>query len=186
VEKTAQGIRICARYPRPDGTLNDCDGAQTTRNNDVAVDFRLEVPEGVHLEVSTVNGEVEVDGLSGDVRATTVNGSVDLSTSGEAEAQTVNGGIHARIGSTRWTGGLTFGTVNGSVVVTLPEGVNADINASTVNGDISSDFAVSVTGRISARRIRGVIGKSGGGQISLSTVNGGIELRSGKAAFKGR
>jgi len=187
VERTDEGVRICARYPRPDGTLNDCDASQTTRNNDVAVDFRLEVPEGVHLEASTVNGEVEIDGLSGDVRATTVNGGVDLSTTGEAEAQTVNGGIHARIGSTRWTGRLSFTTVNGSVVVTLPDGVDADLNASTVNGDISSDFAVSVTGRISARRIRGVIGKGGGGQISLSTVNGGIALRSGaKAALKSR
>jgi len=181
VEQTEDGVRICARYPRPDGSLNDC-LSQNTRNNDVEVDFRLDVPAGVHLVAETVNGEVEIDGVSGDVRASTVNGSVEVTTTGEAEAQTVNGGIHARIGSKQWTGALSFETVNGSVVVTLPDGVNADVKASTVNGEISSDFEMAVSGRISSRRLRGVIGKGGGGQITLSTVNGGIELRSGTSS----
>ena len=177
VEQTEDGVRICARYPRPDGSLNDC-LSQNTRNNDVEVDFRLDVPAGVHVVTNTVNGEVEVDGVSGDVRASTVNGSVEVTTTGKAEAQTVNGGIHARIGSKQWTGELAFETVNGSVIVTLPEGVNTDVMASTVNGEISSDFEMSVSGRISSRKLRGVIGKGGGGKIMLSTVNGGIELRS--------
>lgn len=184
VEQTENGVRICARYPRPDGTLNDC-LSQNTRNNDVEVDFRLEVPAGVHLETSTVNGEVEIAGLSGDVRASTVNGSVEVGTTGKAEAQTVNGGIRARIGSKQWTGALSFETVNGSVIVSLPEGVNTEVMASTVNGEISSDFEMMVSGRISSRKVRGVIGKEGGGRIMLSTVNGGIDLRSEPMA-KGR
>ena len=179
VIKTEDGVKICARYPRPDGGLNDCEGSQQTRNNDVQVDFTLEVPDGVHLVAHTVNGAVEVDRLGGDVVVNTVNGSIDISTSGEAEAQTVNGSIHARVGRGGWTGGLTVQTVNGSVVVTLPEDVDADVRASTVNGHVTSDFEMAISGRISTRRIHGTIGK-GGSQLSLATVNGEIELRSSR------
>ena len=48
--------------------------------------------------------------------------------------------------------------------------------ASTVNGDINSDFEMSVRGRISRRRVEGTIG-AGGRTLSLETVNGGITLK---------
>ena len=186
VEETRDGVRICALYPRPDGTLNtDCQ-SQKTRNNDVEVVFRIEVPEGVHLVTGTVNGEVEVDDLSGNVEATTVNGSINVSTSGAADAHTVNGGIQARVGKARWDGVMSFETVNGSVIVTLPEGTNAEVSASTVNGDIDSHFELAVTGRIRARKLRGTIGDGGGGRLTLGTVNGGIELRSARSASRAR
>ena len=186
VEETRDGVRICALYPRPDGKLNTDCKSQNTRNNDVQVEFHLEVPDGVHLVTGTVNGEVEVDNLSGNVEASTVNGGVDLSTSGEAEAHTVNGGIHARVGTASWSGTMSFETVNGSVVVTLPERVSAEVDASTVNGDIESDFELAVTGRIRRQRIRGTIGEGRGGQLTLATINGGIELRSARSASRKR
>jgi len=60
--------------------------------------------------------------------------------------------------------------------MTLPDGLNAEVKAATVNGDIETDFPMSVQGRISKRRLEGTIG-SGGRLLELSTVNGGIELR---------
>ena len=180
VTEDKDGVKICALYPRPDGGLNEC-GSQKTRNNDVEVAFTIEVPEGVHLTAHTVNGSIEADHLSADVVANTVNGSIDLSTSGEAEAETVNGSIHARLLGDRWTGSLSFQTVNGAVVVTMPEDVDADVHASTVNGHVSSDFELTVSGRISPRRVHGTIGK-GGPMLSLATINGEIELRSSSAS----
>lgn len=46
-----------------------------------------------------------------------------------------------------------------------------------MNGAISSDFPVTMTGRISPRRMRGQIGQ-GGRDLALRTVNGPIRLRS--------
>jgi hypothetical protein len=186
VHETADGVQICARYPRPDGELNDCGGSQQTRNNDVVVDFTLKVPAGVHLVAHTVNGAIEVDHLSGDVEANTVNGSIDLSTSGGADAHTVNGSIHASVGRDHWNGGA-FETVNGAVVVTLPEGADAEVRASTVNGHVSSDFALSIaaSSRIDPRHLHATIG-SGGPMLSLSTVNGEIALRSSGGSKSGR
>jgi len=44
-----------------------------------------------------------------------------------------------------------------------------------VNGDISSDFPITVTGQVSRRHLTGTIG-NGGPELTLSTVNGGINL----------
>ena len=67
--------------------------------------------------------------------------------------------------------------MNGSIDVSLASGLSADFSAETVNGGIQSDFPVTMTGRISPRRMRGQIGQ-GGRQLDLHTVNGSIRLHS--------
>jgi DUF4097 and DUF4098 domain-containing protein YvlB len=57
--------------------------------------------------------------------------------------------------------------------------VSTRFRADTVNGSIDSDFPVTVNGRVSPRRLRGVIGESASPprELLLSTVNGDIRLR---------
>jgi DUF4097 and DUF4098 domain-containing protein YvlB len=71
---------------------------------------------------------------------------------------------------------LEFATVNGSITIAIGGGVNAHLSASTVNGDIDSDFPVTVQGRFGPRHVDATIGR-GGPEIHASTVNGGIRLR---------
>ena len=148
----------------------------STRDNDVEVHFTVKVPAGVALAARTVNGEVEATGLEGDVDATTVNGSIQVSTSGRAQAETVNGSIRASAGRSDWSGDAAFKTVNGSITLTLPSSTSADVRAGTVNGDIETDFALTVTGKFSRRRLNGTIG-GGGHTLEMETVNGSIRLR---------
>jgi DUF4097 and DUF4098 domain-containing protein YvlB len=54
--------------------------------------------------------------------------------------------------------------------------MSAEVKAQTLNGDISSDFPITVMGRKSRRELNGTIG-SGGRELSLKTVNGSIRLR---------
>lgn len=181
VVEHAGGVTICAVYPTPAGERreNECrpgGGRNSTRRNDVRVDFVVRVPAGVRFEGASVNGDVEADGIEADVRASTVNGNVDVRTSGFAEASTVNGNLNLYLGSNRFTEDVEFETVNGSITIEMPEGLNADFRASTVNGSIDSDFPISVTGRINRRSIRGQIG-AGGPELRVSTVNGSIRLR---------
>ena len=105
-----------------------------------------------------------------------MNGSIRIESAGVARGETVNGSIDAVLGRADWQGELTLKTVNGAIRVDLPAGLNAELRAQTVNGDISTDFPLTVQGRFSKRRIQGTIG-SGGRQLELETVNGGIELR---------
>jgi hypothetical protein len=177
VVQTPEGILICARYPRPDGTLNDCDSRrdQETRNNDTVVKFKIQVPAGVHLVTKTINGAIAIEDVKGDVEANTVNGAILVTTSGNASASTVNGSVKARIGSTL-DDDVEFTTVNGRVLVEMPSTINADVRGSTVHGSIFTDFPLSVKGRYFNRRVDGRIGR-GGHDVTLSTVNGSIELR---------
>lgn len=181
VIEDGEDVTICARYPRPDGRLNECvpgDGSQRNqvRNNDVRVEFEVEVPAGVHVRAKTVNGDVSVRALSrSNVEAATVNGSVDLSTTGWGEASTVNGSIDATIGDQR-SDGLEFSTVNGEITLTVPEDLDADVRAGTVNGSVTSDLPITVEGKTRRRTIRGTLGR-GGPRLALETVNGSIALR---------
>ncbi|HUG41609.1 MAG TPA: DUF4097 family beta strand repeat-containing protein [Longimicrobiales bacterium] len=175
------GVTICAVYPTPDNARqeNECrpgGGHNSVQRNDVRVEFVVEVPARVRFAGATVNGDVDADGIGADVRASTVNGDVDVRTTGFAEARTVNGDIMLRLGRSSFTQDVEFGTVNGSITIEMPEGLNADFRASTVNGSIDSDFPITVTGKVSRRSLRGTIG-SGGPELRLSTVNGSIRLR---------
>src|SRR5947209_3398769 len=184
VVESDEGITICAVYPTPPRARreNTCQPgdhwSSSTENNDVTVDFEVQVPAGIEFNGQTVNGEMSAEGLRGDVRASTVNGSVRVSTTGLAEASTVNGSVYAEMGRADWTNDLEFSTVNGGITLILPGKLDTDVRATTVNGDIETDWPLMITGRFSNRRIRGTIG-AGGRALSLSTVNGEIRLKKG-------
>ncbi len=180
------GVLICARYPRPNGELNDCNDrhGQETRNNDTVVRFHIQVPAGVTLVAHTVNGGIEVADVKGDVEANTVNGGIHVTTTGNASATTVNGSVDARIGSDL-DDDVEFTTVNGRVLVEMPRTVNANVRGSTVHGSIYSDFPLSVRGRWVNRRIDGRLGR-GGHEMTLTTVNGSIELRTLDGSHRNR
>ena len=181
VVEHGQGVTICAMYPTPRGKReNEClpggDGRMNTQNNDVQADFEVRVPRGVLLVARTVNGAVRATGLTADAEAYTVNGGVDVETTGLARASTVNGSIDVRMGRSNWSGDLEFSTVNGSVDVTMPGDIDAEVSASMVNGSFSSDWPLTVRGKWGPKRVSGTIG-SGGRALDLSTVNGNIDLR---------
>jgi hypothetical protein len=184
VVEHAGGVTICAVYPnaddsRPNQCAPDEGGHMNVRDNDVSVDFKVRVPQGVRFSGRTVNGGIETGQLSGDVDAKTVNGDIRVNSAGVARAMTVNGTILATIGRADWSGSLEFKTVNGTITLDLPSDTSAEVKAKTLNGDISSDFPVNVVGRRSRRELTGMIGSgnSSGRELSLKTVNGSILLR---------
>lgn len=176
------GVTICAVYPTPRRAKqeNRCEVGTSwhsnTEDNDVTVDFEVRIPAGVQFAGRTVNGEMSATGLKADVKASTVNGSVRVTTTGLAEASTVNGSVYVEMGRADWTDELDFSTVNGGITLILPASLNTEVRASTVNGDLVTDYPLTVSGRFGPRRMRGTIG-SGGRTLSLSTVNGEIKLR---------
>jgi hypothetical protein len=184
VVESEDGITICAVYPTPPRARreNTCEpGNQwhsNTENNDVVVNFEVQVPAGVEFNGKTVNGQMSAEGLKANVVASTVNGSVRVITTGLAEASTVNGSVYAEMGRADWADELDFSTVNGKITLVMPSKLDTEVRASTVNGDMESDYPMTVSGRFGPRRWRGTIG-AGGRSLSLSTVNGEIRLRKG-------
>jgi hypothetical protein len=177
----ADGVTICALYPstrrgEPNECLPGAEGRNNVKNNDVKVHFTVLVPSGVNFVGRTVNGDVQALDLPGDVRVGTVNGDVDISADGLAEASTVNGSVTVTMGRADWDGVLDFSTVNGGVTLEMPEQLDADVSISTVNGHITSDYPLTVDGRFSPRHVKGTIGK-GGRTLVIKTVNGSVQLR---------
>jgi hypothetical protein len=176
------GVTICAVYPTPARARreNVCEPGDSwhssTENNDVKVDFEVQVPAGIEFVGQTVNGEMSAEGLKADVKASSVNGSVRVTTTGLAEASTVNGSVYVEMGRANWTDELDFSTVNGGITLVMPARLDTDVRASTVNGDIDSDYPLTVTGKFGPRRVRGTIG-AGGRTLNLNTVNGEIRLK---------
>ena len=165
-------------YRTYSGNRRNRDRWYRDNDDDVSLEITVRVPDGVKVDVSSINGGLEITGATSIVEAHTVNGGVDArSTGGPVNATTVNGDIDVRMG-TIGTGNLDFSTTNGSITVTVPDGLNADVSMRTVNGSVGADFPMTVNGRINPRRITATIGK-GGMRIDLSTVNGSIDLRKG-------
>lgn len=181
VVEHADGVTICAVYPsknadRPNECRPGSKGHNNVKDNDVSVDFTVRVPAGVGFIGRTVNGDVDALGIDGDVQAHTVNGGIDISSNGLAEATTVNGSITASMDRANWDGTLSFTTVNGSVTLEMPDDLNCDLSVSTVNGHLDFDFPLTVEGRFSPRHVKGTIGQ-GGRSLVIKTVNGSVQLR---------
>ena len=176
-----ESVVICALW----GERSSCDdrnyeahGDRSTRNNDVNVEFHVLVPRGVKVGVNTVNGAVTVEGATAEVDASTVNGEVEVATTGgPVNASTVNGGVRARVGRVDGDADMNFTTVNGSVVAEFTGDFGGDVEMSTVNGALRTDYEITVSGRLDPKHLRAHIGKPGGPRIKLETVNGSVELR---------
>ena len=180
VVPTSKGVTICAVYPdAPGKEPNRCapgeEGRMSAQNNDTQVHFDVRVPAGVSFYGRTVNGEINAESLQSDVDAHTVNGSIKVSTTGTAMASTVNGSLNLTMGRGDFPDGASFKTVNGTITLRVAGAIDADLNAETLNGSITSDFPITVRGSASQRRIRGTIG-NGGRTLNMSTVNGSIKL----------
>jgi hypothetical protein len=178
------GVTVCAVYPSQDDSRpNECrpggGGRMNVRNNDVNVEFELRIPNDVNFEGRTVNGRIEAD-VAGRAAVSTVNGGIEVTAGTLTEATTVNGSIRAEVRSGASSADdIKLSTVNGSVHLNLPEGVNADVSAKTVNGGITSEFPeIEVRKKWGPRSAEGRLGH-GGRELALNTVNGGIRITKG-------
>jgi DUF4097 and DUF4098 domain-containing protein YvlB len=173
--------------------VEDVSGAARLRTSNGAIRvFRVTGD----LDLQTSNGGIEATGQNGNAVLHTSNGSITIEMAkGALDASTSNGSITARVtqadadqpvrlGSSNGHIELTLDaprdvhatTSNSSIVVRMPDSVNARVRARTSNSSISSDFDVTVHGgTMSKHLLEGQLG-SGGPLIDLSTSNGAIKL----------
>ncbi len=171
IDSAAGSISIRTRYPEH----------ETRHRESAKVEYTLKVPRRARLfAVETVNGSVDVKSVAGNVKISSVNGTVIAENlASEAQLSTVNGRVEASFEKLEGTPTISLHTVNGSIALSIPDGSNAELSATTVHGGIASDFGMA--GAVKAHRpggsFTGRIG-SGGAHIKLSSVNGGIRILS--------
>ena len=149
-------------------------------NNSGSVKYEVIVPVGTELDsVDTVNGNVNISGVSGKVVAESVNGDLDVSDlAGDVGLSTVNGSIDAEFTQLEGQQRVKAETVNGRVTLKLPENANVEVSADTLNGGISAgDFGLEVEKGFVGSDLNGKIG-NGSARLNIDTVNGAIKIRS--------
>ena len=175
VNATEENIRIKTEYP--DETQNFRSG-QGRYDNPATVDYSLTVPRKAVLEsIELVNGSCDIDGVEGNVKASSINGRLNArGLMGEARLSTINGPLNATFNQLDESKAISLGSVNGSVTIVIPSNSNASVKAGTVHGGISNDFALKVKhGEYVGHSMDGQIG-TGGPRIKLGNVNGGIKV----------
>ena len=148
-------------------------------NNSGSVKYEVIVPVGTELDsVDTVNGNVNISGVSGKVVAESVNGDLDISDlAGDVGVSTVNGSIDAEFTRLGGQQRVKAETVNGRVTIKLPENADVEVSADTLNGGINaSDFGLEVEKGFVGSDLNGKIG-NGSARLNIDTVNGGIKIR---------
>ena len=171
-----RGLRLHASTGNGDLSVESAGSEVELRTGNGGI--RIGETEG-RVIASTGNGDLEVGGARGPVRASTGNGRIFVATAvGPVSASTGNGDIDVRMQSLSTNADMEFRSGSGAVRVTLPPDFNGDIDASTGNGELRTDFAIRLVGRLDPQHMRGTIG-TGGRMIRLSTGNGRLELRKG-------
>jgi DUF4097 and DUF4098 domain-containing protein YvlB len=174
---SAEGVRIKTVYPDWDQSFtSDVKGRY---NNPAIVDYTITVPRSSRLEsIDLINGSLDVDGVEGDVKASSINGKLAASgLMGITRLSTVNGSLEATFSKLDESKPITIGSVNGNVVLIIPSDANAIVKAGTVHGAISNEFGLDVQhGDYVGHELYGQLG-SGGPRVRLENVNGRITIR---------
>jgi hypothetical protein len=171
-------VRIKTKYRENNLSWND---GYNRENNPPTVEFTLMVPFNARIDkISVVNSSVDLGDLTGSVNVSSVNGRIRSSKlSGGISLSTVNGRLEGHFDQLSDSQHIRLSSVNGTVVLTLPDGVDAEVNANTVHGGISNDFGWEVTrGEYVGRYMTGHLG-SGRSRITLGNVNGSISVKRG-------
>ncbi|HEY2548378.1 MAG TPA: DUF4097 family beta strand repeat-containing protein [Candidatus Acidoferrum sp.] len=183
VVEYADGVTICAVYAKDKAPGRCHRGGVSSESNNwwghghrAKINFDVQVPRGVRLNAMTTNGSVHCANLDSVVEAATTNGNVEVSTSQWASAKTTNGGVRVSMGNAKWSGALELMTTNGSVDVALPASAEFKVDASTTNGDIQTDFPITIQGKFGPKSLSGTVG-GGGRELKVATTNGGIGLK---------
>lgn len=177
------GVTVCAVYPSVAGqSSNTCEpgeaGTMSVRDSTgdgVAVEFVVEVPNGVDFIGRTLFGDVVATDLDSDVFAKTLAGDIEISTTRLATGKTNWGSVVASIGLPDWGRDLEFTTMTGDIRLTVPAATNAQVKATVQWGDIMSDFPLT---QVAPGDMRGTIG-NGGPALRLATLTGDINLKRG-------
>ena len=165
---------------------------------DRRMNFTIEVPVRTNLELETVMGTITVEGVDGDLEVESVNGAITLTNvSGSVVAHSVNGKLVATVTRPTPQKPMAFTSMNGSVDVTLPAAVKANLRLRSDQGDVYTDFdlqlrqdsnpkpdvRISRNGRTRAIDIdKAIYGSVNGGgpEFEMRTFDGNVYVRKAK------
>ncbi|WP_127140577.1 DUF4097 family beta strand repeat-containing protein [Flagellimonas marinaquae] len=184
----AKGLKLVGEG----GTDNTNVGFSVVQDGNTLIVYNLRKNKGAEIYLpasqnlavkSTWNGDIEIDGFSGEIEADAqLNGGVRITNvNGPVTANSLNGQLEVVFGTVTQNSPISLYSTNGAVDVSLPANTPANLALSTLNGNVYTDFDVkaedknglkSVLGRDIKASING-----GGVKISMKSTNGNMYLR---------
>ncbi|GAB5535835.1 MAG: hypothetical protein Rubg2KO_20840 [Rubricoccaceae bacterium] len=178
----ADGITI-----HTDGMLRH-ELAQEFHSNDrpkdyVEVSYRLAVSHGQDLDLTALNGDIQIEEVQSRIRFESLNGGVWLyGLGGDVQGHTLNGRLRVRLTGDTWEGrGLDATTTNGRVELIVPSGYSAELETGTVNGRLRVNLGdgrgddAQWLSRRGTRQLDTTLGK-GGAPVRVQTTNGRVQV----------
>lgn len=174
VEQTANGLLIRGKEARHTGIWEHLFGGRSPKE-----EVTIKAPRQIALALRGVNGRVSSGDIEGPVEVRGVNGNIELGqTSGSVEISGTNGRISVGLKSLDDRGARVSG-VNGGIELRLANGLNADLTAKGMNGNVRSEISeITVDKDEYGRSYSARIG-TGGAPITISGVNGNVRLTRG-------
>jgi len=139
------------------------------------------------IAVRDVANDIDLKTVSGTIEASLIKGSVDAeTTSGRIELRDVSGAktVRAKVlsGNIIYEGQvapgakITIEALSGGLELTLPANAAFELNAETFSGHVDSEFAITMSGKLSPKELRGVV-NNGGATLRLKTFSGTIRIK---------
>lgn len=158
------------------------------------LDLQIEVPAKTNLHLSSMNGGViSVEDVEGELEISNLNGAIVLkNVGGSVVAHSMNGSVTAVVTRVTPQAPLSFTSMNGTVDVTLPTAIKANLKLRSDQGDVFTDFDFQVIqgtrpevrkgNRFTIDVNRSVYGtvNGGGPDVELRSFNGTVILRKAK------
>lgn len=148
-------VRIVAEHDRADRIVSALEkgqlklGVENREEQPSQVEWKLTVPVWLPLQLSGVEGDIDVTGMRSSVRAQTMRGDVNVrSCQGSLVANSIEGEVHV----SDVDGNVTANSVNNLIRLFR---VTGPVDAQTVNGDIQLERLVSPT--IDASSVNGQV-----------------------------
>jgi DUF4097 and DUF4098 domain-containing protein YvlB len=148
-------------------------------SNNRAIDLTLTVPRLSSLRLRATNdGDINVTGVEGELDVNNLNGEVTLTNvSGSVIAHALNGEIKVTMVRVA-PKPMAFSSLNGDIDVTFPADLKANISLKTDNGEVYSDFDVVLQAGAPQQIVEDSRGKGGKYRVKVDktvrgTINGG-------------
>jgi hypothetical protein len=141
----------------------------------ISGDVKLENGNIDGATVNTTSGEVDLEGVAGALKLTSVSGDIQVreARDGQLNFSTTSGEIKYE-GSLASKSANSLNSISGDVNLRLPEASAFRLDASTVSGDISSDFELR-DGQQARRNLSGTVG-DGSATLTIGTTSGDIDI----------
>ncbi|WP_392963014.1 DUF4097 domain-containing protein [Streptomyces sp. LN245] len=130
------------------------------------------------VRVETVSGNLEAQAVTGDLHFNSVSGDLTVveGSGTSVRAESVSGSMIVDLDATGTPTDVRLSNVSGEIAIRLPHPADAEVEANTASGNVSSAFEdLRVNGQWGAKKITGRLG-AGNGRLRAMTVSGSIAL----------